>query len=235
MQTVIIAGGKGTRLGITDIPKPMLKIGSKPVLQYQVELAKKYFSDEIFIISGYLSDVITDFFNEKNFSKIHHIKEPFPLGTAGSLKLLEGKLKSRFLVLYGDIMMNMNLENLVKFDNMHSNSMGTAVVHVNNHPYDSDLIFADSNNKITKILSKPHKNLLSEQYLANSGIYIFSAEIFKYIDKDMPQDIGKDILTKVINDKNNLYAYITDEYIKDIGTVERLEKVRQDFISGRIL
>ena len=111
MQLVILAGGKGTRLGLTDIPKPMVKIAGKPLLEYQIELAKRYGITEIFILSGYLSEVIVDYFGDgaKWGVKIHHVVEPKPLGTAGALKLLEGKLTGRFLVFYGDIVMDFDI------------------------------------------------------------------------------------------------------------------------------
>ena len=100
MQLVIIAGGKGTRLGLKYIPKPMVKIGDKPLLEHQIDLAKRYGVDEVFILSGHLANVIEEYFGDgSNFGvKIHHVIEPYPLGTAGSLKLLEGKLNDRFLV-----------------------------------------------------------------------------------------------------------------------------------------
>ena len=120
MQTVIIAGGKGTRLGLKDIPKPMVEIDGKPLLEHQIELAKKYGSNEFFILSGHLSDVVIDYFKDgsKWDVKIHHVVEQKPLGTAGCLKLLEGKLNERFLVFYGDIVMDFDIASFIKFDNI---------------------------------------------------------------------------------------------------------------------
>ena len=99
MQLVIIAGGKGTRLGLKDIPKPMVKIGDKPLLEHQIDLAKRYGVDEVFILLGHLASVIEEYFEDgsKFGVKIHHVVESYPLGTAGSLKLLEGNLNDRFL------------------------------------------------------------------------------------------------------------------------------------------
>ena len=80
MQLVIIAGGKGTRLGLKEIPKPMIKIGDKPLLHHQIELAKKYNIKEIFILSGHKHEVIEDYFKDGKALdvKIHHIVEPYP-------------------------------------------------------------------------------------------------------------------------------------------------------------
>ena len=118
MQLVILAGGKGTRLGLTDIPKPMVSMAGKPLLERQIELAKSYGIDEIFILSGHLAHVISDYFGDGSRwgVKIHHVVEPCPLGTAGALKLLEGKLTDRFLVFYGDVVMDFDIQAFQDFD-----------------------------------------------------------------------------------------------------------------------
>ena len=182
MQLVIIAGGKGTRLGLKDIPKPMVKIGNIPLLEHQINLAKKYGIKEIFILSGHLANVIEEYFGDgSNFGvKIHHVVEPYPLGTAGSLKLLEGKLNNRFLVFYGDVVMDFDIESFIEYDNSYD-SIGTTIIHPNDHPYDSDLIEIDANNKVIKVLPKPHKENEYYQNLVNAAVYIFSSDIFKYI------------------------------------------------------
>lgn len=235
MQTVIIAGGKGTRLGLKDIPKPMVEIDGKPLLEHQINLAKKYGSKEIFILSGHLAHVIEEYFGDgkKWGITIHHIIEPYPLGTAGSLKLLEGKLDNRFLVFYGDVVMDFDIDSFIKFDSMHD-SIGTTLVHPNDHPYDSDLLEINKNNKVTRVLPKPHNENEYYQNLVNAAVYIFSNKIFDYIEKNINQDIGKHILPKIVDSGSSLYAYVTPEYIKDMGTADRFEKVKKDFITGKV-
>ncbi len=235
MQTVIIAGGKGTRLGLKDIPKPMVKIADKPLLEHQIELAKRYGSDEIFILSGHLADVITDYFGngEKFGVKIHHVIEPYPLGTAGSLKLLEGKLDERFMVFYGDVVMDFDLDSFIAFDKQHD-SVGTTLVHPNDHPYDSDLLEVDENCKVTRVIPKPHNDGEYYQNLVNAAVYIFSDKVFRYIEEGVSQDFGKRILPKIVSQGGELYAYKTPEYIKDMGTAERFEKVKDDFVCGKV-
>ncbi len=235
MQLVIIAGGKGTRLGLKDIPKPMVKMGEKPLLEHQIEFAKKYGVKEVFILSGHLSYVIEDYFKDgSDFGiKIHHVVEPYPLGTAGSLKLLEGKLNERFLVFYGDVVMDFDIDEFIKFDKQY-NSIGTAIVHPNDHPYDSDLLEVDDNNRVTKVLPKPHEEGKYYQNLVNAAVYIFSPNIFKYIEEGISQDFGKHILPKVVEQGELLIAYKTPEYIKDMGTNDRFEAVKNDLLSGKV-
>ena len=235
MQLVIIAGGKGTRLGLKDIPKPMVQMGNKPLLEHQIEFAKKYGVDEVFILSGHLSYVIEDYFKDgSDFGiKIHHVVEPYPLGTAGSLKLLEGKLDDRFLVFYGDVVMDFDIDSFINFDKQY-NSIGTTIVHPNDHPYDSDLLEVDDNNKVTKVLPKPHEEGKYYQNLVNAAVYIFSSKIFDYIDEGISQDFGKHILPKIVENGELLIAYKTPEYIKDMGTNDRFEVVKNDLLSGKV-
>ena len=235
MQLVIIAGGKGTRLGLKDIPKPMVKIGDKPLLEHQIELAKRYGVDEVFILSGHLANVIEEYFEDgsKFGVKIHHVVEPYPLGTAGSLKLLEGKLNDRFLVFYGDVVMDFDIASFIEFDKQY-NSIGTTIIHPNDHPYDSDLLEINKNNKVTKVLPKPHQNGEYYQNLVNAAVYIFSPKIFEYIEEGISQDFGKHILSKVVEAGETLIGYKTPEYIKDMGTADRFEAVKNDFLTGKV-
>lgn len=235
MQLVIIAGGKGTRLGLKNIPKPMVKIDNKPLLEYQINLAKKYGIGEVFILSGHLANVIEEYFGDgSRFGvKIHHVVEPYPLGTAGSLKLLEGKLDDRFLVFYGDVVMDFDIASFIEFDKQYD-SIGTTIIHPNDHPYDSDLLEIDKNNKVTKVLPKPHKYDEYYQNLVNAAVYIFSPEIFKYIEEGVSQDFGKHILSKVIEAGEIIIGYKTPEYIKDMGTADRFEAVKNDFLTGKV-
>lgn len=235
MQLVIIAGGKGTRLGLKDIPKPMVKIGEKPLLEHQIELAKKYGINEVFILSGHLANVIEEYFGDgSNFGvKIHHIVEPYPLGTAGSLKLLEGQLNDRFLVFYGDVVMDFDIKSFIEFDKQYD-SIGTAIIHPNDHPYDSDLLEIDNNNRVVKVLPKPHKEGEYYQNLVNAAVYIFSSKIFKYIEDGISQDFGKHILPKIVEVGETLIGYKTPEYIKDMGTADRFEAVKNDFLTGKV-
>ena len=129
MQLVIIAGGKGTRLGLKDIPKPMVKIAGKPLLEHQILLAKQYGINEIFILSGHLANVIENYFGngEKWGVKIHHVVEPYPLGTAGCLKLIWEKITERFLVFYGDVVMDFDIKSFIDFDKSLFESSSTII------------------------------------------------------------------------------------------------------------
>lgn len=236
MQLVIIAGGKGTRLGLKDIPKPMCPINGKPLLEMQIDLAKRYGINEIFILSGHLSQVIIDYFGDgsKFGVNIHHIVESKPLGTAGSLKLLEGTLKERFLVFYGDVVMDFDIKSFIEFDKQNEKSIGSLIVHPGNHPYDSDLVEVNDKKEIIGFLPKPHPKDLLYRNLNNAAVYILSPKIFNEIPNDVNTDFGKDIFPKIVQDGKLLRTYDTPEYIKDMGTPDRLQHISEDVRSGLV-
>ncbi len=227
MKAVILAGGKGTRLSsfTKEIPKPMIKVGNKSVLEHQILLLKKYGFSEVIILVNYLKKSIIDYFSDgtKFGLKISYFEEPKPLGTVGGLKEIENILNDDFLLLYGDVMINMDLQRLINF-HKNKNSELTLVVHPNDHPYDSDLLDINSNERITHFFPKPHSNNNYLRNLVNAGAYIISPTIFKYLKKGKKADFGKDIFP-AIYDKVRMFAYNTTEYLKDMGTPERLKEV----------
>lgn len=235
MQLVILAGGKGTRLGLTDIPKPMCPIMGKPVLEYQIELAKKYGIKEIFLLTGYLANVIKDYFGDgsKWGVNIHYIVEKSPMGTAGCFHLLRGKLKKRFMVFYGDVVMDFDINSFISFDKKH-NSFASILVHPNSHPYDSDLVEINNQSEVTAFLPKPHSPNLVYKNLVNAAVYIFSQDILYFIKKNIPQDFGKDVLPLILKSGKKIFAYHSTEYIKDMGTPDRLIQISKDIKSGKV-
>jgi histidinol-phosphate phosphatase family protein len=236
MKLVIIAGGRGIRLGFSSIPKSMVLVDGKPTLQYQIELAKRYGITDIYILIGFLAQVVIDYFgNGERFGvKINYIIEQKPLGTAGSVRQLEGIIKEKFIVFYGDTILDINLKKMILVDLNFSNHIATLFVHPNDHPYDSDLIEVDDVGQIIAFHSKPHPKNKYFNNLVNAALYIFSSEIFKYIKENENSDFGKDIFPLLIQKNKKIKIYKSAEYIKDIGTPERLKEVSIDVKSGKI-
>jgi mannose-1-phosphate guanylyltransferase / phosphomannomutase len=235
MKLLILAGGKGTRLGFKDIPKPMVHVDEKPVLEYQIELAKKYGINEVFILSGYKSQSIIDYFKDGSDwgLSIKHITEKKPLGTAGSVFQLKEELNENFMVFYGDTIMDINLKALIAFDNKYQ-SIGTLLVHPNDHPFDSDIVELDNNE--LNILQFHPKNSQKAYIpnLVNAALYIFSPEIFNYIKPETNLDFGRDVFPEIIKKGGKLNAYYSSEYIKDMGTPKRIKQVEFDIKSGKV-
>lgn len=235
MTCVIIAGGKGTRLGLQDIPKSMVEMDGRPLLEHQILLAARYGIRDFIILSGHLADVITRYVRngERWGVRITHRTETRPMGTAGCLRLAEDLLKERFLVLFGDLVLDMDLNRLFAFDR-NRDSLGTLVVHPNDHPQDSDLLDTDEKGTITAFHAKPHPSGAIHRNLVNAAVFVLSPSIFNHIHPEKPLDFGKDIFPAVVKSGGLLRAYRTPEYIKDMGTVDRLEHVRRDVASGTV-
>ena len=236
MKAVIVAGGKGKRLGslTAELPKPMICVAGKPLLEHQVDLLRRYGITDIHILTGHLGPAIEDYFgNGESFGvTITCLRENYPLGTAGCVKALEGLIKNDFLLLYGDIFLDLKLDDFIGFHE-HSGGAATLVIHPSDHPYDSDLVSIDGNLQITGIHNKPH----DMKYYGNNGsaaVYVLSPSVFKYIQPGCKSDFMKDIFPAMLSQNENLFAYKTAEYVKDMGTKDRLKKVETDYLSGKV-
>jgi histidinol-phosphate phosphatase family protein len=234
MQAVILAGGKGERLGLKNIPKVMVRIGSKPLLQRQIELLVSFGITDIVLCVKHLSEKIKKYFGngEKFGAKIIYSEEDDFLGTAGALKLAEDLLEKNFILLYGDIMLDMNLAKLVTYHKK-KKGIATLVVHPSDHPEDSDIVDVDKDGRVKKIWRPKEGEKFRN--LTNAAVFVFSKKITKYIPGKKFANIERDILPLVLERGEHIYAYETDEYIKDIGTPERLKKVKNDFKNKKIV
>lgn len=228
---VIIAGGKGTRLGLINKPKPLAKVGGKSILERQLEIAKRYSIKNCYVLIGHLGEKIKDEIGngERWNIKINYIQEEYPLGTAGAVKQLEKILKGDFLVFYGDTILDVDLPRLLEFHNK-KKGIATLLVHPNSHPFDSDIIEKDDNDKILQIHSKPHKKELNN--LVNAALYVLNSDIFYYIQAGKEQDFGREIFKQILKANKEIYAYRSSEYIKDVGTKKRIEEVELDLAKG---
>lgn len=237
MQAVIMAGGKGTRLAsITknEIPKPMAIIAGKPILEWQIECLKENGIKDITLIIGYLGNKIKEYFNDgSDFGvNINYIEEKEPLGTAGSFFYLKDCLKDEyFLLAFGDVIFDVDIERMEKFHN-EKKSIATLFVHPNSHPFDSDLIVTDEDGRILEFDSKNNNRDYWYDNCVNAGFYILDKNLCDLVKEPQKLDLEKDILMKLARESKEIYAYRSPEYIKDVGTVERISKAEEEILSG---
>lgn len=236
MQAIILAGGQGTRLQAISktIPKPMLPIGDKPLLEHQILMLRDSGIRDIILLVNHLKESIQEYFQngEKWGVHISYYEEAVPLGTVGGVKAVEDQITGDFLVFYGDVMMSMDLHRFIQFHHNRKSDC-TLVLHPNDHPYDSDLVEVDSTARVTAFHSKPHPEGIYYRNLVNAGAYLFSKKIFPFLEKNIKADFGKDIFPKIYN-QVNMFGYNTTEYLKDMGTPDRLEQVNADYLNGKI-
>ena len=235
MKAVIMAGGRGTRISSvnSEIPKPMIPILDKPILQYQIEALSSQGVQEIILVIGYLGNVIKEYFSDggKFGVRIDYIEEKEPLGTAGALFLLKDKIQEDFLLLCGDLIFNIDIK---RFYSAHKSFGGIATLftHPNSHPYDSGIIVADECGKVHDWLHKEDKRMWYKNRV-NAGIHLFSPKIFEKFTELRKLDLDRDILKPLIGE-GNLYVYDSPEYVKDMGTPDRYYSVIEDIRSGKV-
>lgn len=237
-QVAILAGGFGTRLQsrTNDLPKPMASVLGKPILQHQIELCKKFGFTKIALLVHFKSEAIQNFFGDgSNFGvKLKYFREIEPRGTAGALLDALNLMETRFLVLYADTFADINLEKFWNFDSKHPGS-GSLLLHPNDHPQDSDLVEVSADNVVIDIHPYPHSANKSYQNLVNAGMYILNRDdLISVIPADTKSDLAKNTFPLMITRGLKLNAYITPEYIKDMGTPDRLDKVERDILSGLV-
>jgi NDP-sugar pyrophosphorylase family protein len=233
MKAVIVAGGKGTRLASVakDIPKALVPVGKKPIIEHQITLLAKHGILDICILIGHLGDQIKAYLGDgkKWGVNISYSHEQEPLGTAGALLQIADNLKEDFLFLSGDIMMDFDVKKFIGWHKKKKNAIASLVVHSTDHPLDSDLVEVGHGEKIAKLFLKPHVNGPNTEGLGISAVSILSPAVLAHIPRGIKSNFEKDVLPLVLADSNAVYAYNTPEYIKDMGTPERLEKVNKDY------
>ena len=180
MKVVVIAGGQGTRITAvnSEIPKAMIPIDGKPILEYEVEMAKRYGFTEFLFIIGYMGDQISDHFGDgsKWGVSIEYFKEEKPLGTAGALGYLKGQLTEDFFVFYGDTVMDFDMLAMLEYHRS-KRADATLFLHPNDHPYDSDIVDLNSEGKVRKFFNKPHAEDFVSHNMVNAALFIFSPKV----------------------------------------------------------
>lgn len=222
---VILSGGLGTRLKpfTNAIPKPLLPIGEKAVLEIQIEMLAKFGFKRIFLATNYKSEYIENYFGDGSKYNVELIisKEDKPLGTAGPLKLLEKEIDAPFVVMNGDILTLLDFDKMYKFA-CENDSMLTVGIKQIVMPYEFGNIFFDGN-RVTEIQEKP--NIIT---YALAGIYVMKPEIFSRIPADTY--FGMDSLIKgMLKDDEAVLKYDINDYWLDIGRQDDFEKAQEDY------
>jgi len=255
MKVIIMAGGRGTRIASIrdDIPKPMIPICGKPILQYQIENLRSYGLIDITLVIGHLGEVIKNYFgNGSQFGvKLSYFVETEPLGTAGALFKIP-QLTEDFLLLCGDIIFDIDFSRFIAFHRQHE-ALASLISHPNSHPYDSSLLVTEilppnklgclpfDSHKVICWLNKEDKRYYYKNRI-NAGIQIISPELLEaaksfliFKNNDLPNkiDLDRDVLKPNI-ESGKIYAYDTTEYIKDMGTPERYYETERDIINGKL-
>lgn len=235
MKIVIMAGGKGTRIAEVNsqVPKPMIPIDGKPILEHQINVLKRQGYREFILIIGHLGHIIQDYFKDGSGWDVHiqYITEESPLGTAGALYFLKEEIRENFLLVNGDIIFDVDI---ARFLDSHRrlNTIATILTHPNSHPYDSGIIIADENRRVTDWLHKEDQRHWCKNRV-NAGLHMLSPDIFRYFPDLQKRDLDRDILKPLISSRE-LGIYDSPEYVKDMGTPDRYCSVAEDIRCRRV-
>ncbi len=224
-KVVIMAGGKGERLYplTKKVPKPLIRIGKKPILQLIIENFVKDGYNNFFISVNYRSNMIKNFFKDgRSFgAKIVYLEESKKLGTAGSLGLIGEKIDKPLIVVNADVLTTINYENMVNYHELNNSSMTVGIrEYLNKIPFG---VVNVKNEKVSSIVEKP-----INRYLVNSGIYILDPKILNYIKINESLDMPS-LINKCLKDKLKISPYHIREYWRDIGQHEELRLANDEF------
>lgn len=239
MQAVIMAGGKGTRLiALTkgEIPKPMVPIMGKPLLEWQIEQLKANGITDVTMVIGHLGDKIKAHFGDGKAYGItlRYVEEKAPLGTAGAFYFLKELLQGPyFLLVFGDVFFDIDINRMEKF-HCEKKAIATLFVHPNSHPHDSDLVTLNRDGRVERFDSKHNIRDYWYDNCVNAGFYVLNKEICDCISEPIKTDLEKEVLCPLIEGGKKVYGYRSPEYIKDVGTIERIEKTIEDIKNGFI-
>jgi len=237
MKALILSAGLGTRLRplTNDKPKVMVEIGGKSILEHLINLCVHYGIKDIIINLHYLPDVVTGYFgngSKFNANLIYSYEREKILGGAGAIKHAQKFLKDdHFFVLNGDVMTNLNLKKMMDF-HLQKKAIGTFLVHDTDHPYDSDCVEYNTNNLITKFF----RPKISDKFkpVSKTGTHIFDPKVIDYIPEGEEYSLEHQLIPLLLEKKEPCYAYHSNEYSKDMGTMNRLKKVKNDYEKGKI-
>ncbi len=233
MKTVIMAGGRGTRISSVNatVPKPMIMICGKPVLQWQIECFSRQGITDFILTVGYKREIIQDYFGDgSGFGvSIQYIVEEIPLGTAGALFYLKKCVSEDFVLINGDLIFDIDVVRFYQFHLQHK-GLATILTHPNSHPYDSGIIETDPSGRIMKWLHKEDERTWYKNQV-NSGIHILSTQLLQTIDEPRKMDLDRDLLQPLVG-HGLLFAYSSPEYIMDMGTPDRFLQVEKDICNG---
>lgn len=235
MKVVITAGGRGTRISTLNstIPKPLFPVNGMPVLEHQIRCLKDQGVTDIILTIGYLGEQIKNYIGNGGKFGVHvrYIEEKEPLGTAGALYYLKDDIDSDFFLINGDLIFDVDLKRMMEFHKK-NNASATLFVHPNDHPYDSGLIVVDRYSRVESWLTKEDKRSWYKNSV-NAGIHILAPKLLEQMKEPKKTDLDRDILKPRIASKD-VYAYLSPEYVKDMGTPERIKMVEYDLLTGYV-
>jgi mannose-1-phosphate guanylyltransferase len=230
MKALILAAGEGTRLRPLTLtcPKPMLPVGDAPLLVHIIRWLRGQGIRDVAINLHYLPEVITAYLGDgSRFGvQITYSYEDPILGSAGAAKKLEGFLSSPFLVVYGDMLLDVDLEPLVKLHRSSGSAVTIGLMEVDD-PSSKGVVQLDERGRVLRFVEKPRPGEIQGR-LVSAGIYLVEASVMEQIPANSYYDFGHDLIPRLLSEGVPLFARLLDGYLLDIGTPESYQKSQED-------
>lgn len=231
LRAIILAGGKGTRLlpFTVNFPKPLVPLGDTPVLEVLISRLIRFGITDITLTLGHLAELVIAYFDHRraliNQITLRYVVEEEPTGTAGSLSLVSG-LDDTFLVMNGDLLTNLDFNELIKFHRQQE-AILTIATHAREVKIDLGVLEFDDQNRITNYLEKP-----ASTYHVSMGIYVYEARVLKYIQPGQYVDFP-DLVLRLLKEGEKVSAYPTDCLWLDIGRPDDYARAQEIFSEKR--
>lgn len=236
MKAMILAAGLGTRLRplTDDLPKPLLPVGNRPLIYYNLLLLKKYGITDVFINVHYRREkIIQEVGNGVRLGmNITYSEEPEILGTGGGIKNIQSAIaRGTFIVINGDILIDLNLDKLVEFHHK-KKGVATLVLREDEEVAQYGAIEVDSKDQIQNILgSLPSKDRVRQ--LMFTGVHVMEPRVMDYVPYGKFYSIT-DAYIEMLRQKEKLYGYLLRGYWNDIGVIDRYKKADRDIRQGKV-
>ncbi len=231
-----MAGGFGTRLRplTNNMPKPMVPVVNKPMLEHLISLLKLHNIKEYIMLLYYQSDIIKNYFGDgSSFGvKIDYILPEMDFGTAGAVKLSEKLIKNDFLVISGDVLTDFNLTDFYNF-HKEKNSIASISLYSSDNPLQYGIVLTNSENRIVRFLEKPSSSEVFSDTI-NTGIYYFNKDVFPFIPESENFDFSKDLFPLLLKNETPIYGFKSEGYWRDVGNLEEYMHSNIDALRGKL-
>ncbi len=236
MKAVVMAGGKGTRLRplTCDLPKPLVPLCGRPVLEYLFDLLIRSGVDEAVLALGYLSERITERYPDGKYRSLSltFSAEPSPLGTAGSVRKAAAGFTEPFFVVSGDAVCDFELDRIMAYHKA-CGAEATVVAYTVDDPREYGLVDKDAEGRIRRFLEKPSWGQATTD-LANTGIYVLEPSCLADVPENEPFDFAHDLFPRMLQRNAALYCYHAEGYWCDVGDVAAYLRTQRDLLQGRV-
>jgi mannose-1-phosphate guanylyltransferase/phosphomannomutase len=236
MKAVIMAGGQGTRLRplTSSIPKPMLPVVNKPIMEHIINLVASHGITELYATLQFLPTNISNYFSDGAEWGVNlgYALEKSPLGTAGSVKNCSSHLDDTFLVISGDALTDIDIDKAVEFHRSRQAMVTLVLVRVAN-PLEFGIVVTDGDGRIERFLEKPNWGQVFSDTI-NTGIYVLEPSIFDYIPGDDPFDFSQDLYPLLLEKGFPLYGYVAEGYWCDVGNFAQYLSAQKDVLDGKV-